>query len=341
MRSLKSMLTAGFLALALVVAGASGPARAQELKLATLAPDGSGWMEILREAAGEVAERTDEGVRVRFYPGGVMGDASTVLRRMRMGQLHGGAFTLGDLAPMAPEANLYGLPFLFRDADELATVREEFDRVIQDGLEAAGLVAPAISNGGFAYLFSRTPIPPAGEVDSDLRVWVQEGDRLSRRVLSAAGASPVPLAMSEVYTALQTGTVNAFASTTAGAIILQWHSRAKHLLDQPVLMTAGTVAIDQRALQRLSGEHREILMEVFGDAIRRLEERSVRENRDAREALAEQGIEFHRPDPEDARAWQRLAMDELDEMLASGDLEVPGLERLRERLGELRNDDGD
>lgn len=326
------------LLLVLAVAGTAvvPQAHAQQLKLATLAPDGSGWMEILREAADEVSERTDNRVRVRFYPGGVMGDAATVLRRMRMGQLHGGAFTLGDLAPVADHANLYGLPFLFRDETELAAVREEFDRVILAGLEDAGLVAPAISNGGFAYLFSRSPIPPAGQVHSDLRVWVQEGDRLSRRVLQAAGASPVPLAMSEVYTALQTGTINAFASTTAGAIILQWHSRAKHLLDQPVLMTAGTVAVDENAFRRLSEADREVFLQAFGKAIRELEERNQQENREALQALRDQGIRIHQPKPEDARAWQRLAMGELDRMLAAGELEVPGLDRLRERLETLR-----
>ena len=311
-------------------------AAAQTLKVATLAPDGSSWMETLREAGDEIAERTDGAVRLRFYPGGVMGDAATVLRRMRLGQLHGGAFTLGELASMAPSANLYSMPFQFRTAAELAAVRAEFDPFILERLEEAGIVAPALSFGGFAYLFSGRPVRSTDDVSAELRVWIPEGDRLSRNVLEEIGASAVPLSMAEVYTGLQTGTVNTFGSTMAGAIILQWHSRADYVLDLPLLATIGTMGFSERSLDRLDAAHREVLLEVLAEALARQERASAEENTDAREALAGQGIEFLRPDPEGASEWQRIADGVLDRMLAADRYALPGIERLRARLAELR-----
>lgn len=316
------------------------PAVAQELKLATLAPDGSSWMNSLRAAAAEVEKRSDGQVRIRYYPGGVMGDASTVMRRMRLGQLHGGAFTLGDLEGVARETNLYSVPFLFAGEAELQAVREEFDEIILEALERGGLVVPAIANGGFAYLFSRQPIPATNQVSADFRVWIPEGDRLSRRTLEAAGASAVPLKMAEVYTGLQTGTINTFASTPAGAIILQWHSRARYMLDLPVLLTAGTVALDRRAHQRLSTAHQALFTEVFGRVLGELEAVSREENIQARKALVSQGIEIVAPTPEQARAWQAISDRELDRLIASGQLEIPGLDRLRRRLAESRAENG-
>src|SRR5210317_243638 len=68
-------------------------ANAQTIKLATLAPEGSGWMTAMRAGAAEIKERTEGRVIFKFYGGGVQGNDNQVLRKMRIGQLHGGAFT--------------------------------------------------------------------------------------------------------------------------------------------------------------------------------------------------------------------------------------------------------
>ena len=104
-------------------------------------------------------------------------------------------------------------------------------------------------------------------------------------------------------------------------------------------MTAGVMAVDRKAFERISPEHRAVWLTVFGEALREQEAQTVNENSDAREALVEQGIEIVEPDRDDVREWQRISNQVLDEMLASGEFEVPGIERLRERLEEIRSQD--
>ena len=112
------LLVAGVLALA-----ASSTASARTLKIATIVPDGSSWLVEMRKAGDEIKERTEGRVKLKFYPGGVMGSDKTVLRKVRVGQLQGGAFTSGALANVYPDIELYSLPLLFRDYDEV-----DFDR---------------------------------------------------------------------------------------------------------------------------------------------------------------------------------------------------------------------
>lgn len=314
------------------------PAPAKELKLATIAPDGSGWMERMREAADRVETRTDGSVRIRFFPGGVMGDASAVLRRMRMGQLHGGAFTLGELASVAPEANLYSMPFVFRNLEEVRAVRRQFDPIIMEALAEGGMIVPGISLGGFAYLFSDRELPTADPdgIGSAFRIWVPAGDRLSQRTLEAAGATPVPLPLAEVYTALQTGAVNTFASTTSATIILQWHTRARMMLDMPLLMTAGTIGLDQRAVDGLDRGHREILLEELAGAIERIEQDNLADNAEALSALTGEGVRIASPEPDVVRHWHELAREIRRRAMAAGDVDLPHLDRLESRLEEMR-----
>jgi TRAP-type C4-dicarboxylate transport system substrate-binding protein len=315
-----------------------GVASAAEFKIATIAPDGSGWMDQMQATAERIESRTDGAVSLRFYPGGVMGDAQAVLRRMRIGQLHGGAFTLGELASVAPAANLYSMPFTFRDAEEIRAVRETFDPLILEALAEGGIIAPGISLGGFAYLFSDRALPTAdaSSMNSDYRVWVPDGDRLSQETLSEAGATPVPLPLAEVYTALQTGALNTFASTPSATIILQWHTRARVMLDMPLLMTAGTIGLDHRAVDRLSEAHREILLSELADTLRRIQDDNRADNEEARAALASQGIEILRPEEALVAHWHELARSIRREAMENGRVDLPYLDRLEDELERLR-----
>ena len=93
--------------------------QAVEIKVASVAPDGSSWMREMRAGADEIQQRTDGRVVIKFYPGGVMGNDSQVLRKVRVGQLQGGAFASGGLADRYAALNLYGIPLLFRSLDEV------------------------------------------------------------------------------------------------------------------------------------------------------------------------------------------------------------------------------
>lgn len=311
---------------------------AAELKLATIAPDGSSWMEHMRDTAERIEQRTDGAVRLHLFPGGVMGDAQAILRRMRLGQLHGAAFTLGELAPVAAVANLYSMPFVFRDVEEVRAVRETFDPLILEALAEGGIVAPGISLGGFAYLFSDRQLPTADPdaMNSGFRIWVPSGDNLSQRTLEETGATPVPLPLAEVYTALQTGAVNTFASTPSATIMLQWHTRAETMLDMPLLMTAGTIGLDARTVDRLSEEDRAILMEELGKTLERIEIDNFEDNAQAREALRSRGVSVLEPAESLVAFWHDLAHRIRRNAVEEGRFELPHLDRLESELERMR-----
>ena len=88
-------------------------AEALDQKIATIAPDGTTWMQEMRRGASEIAQRTEGRVIFKFYPGGTMGNDKNVLRKIRAGQLQGGAITGGGLAEVYPDNQIYNLPLIF------------------------------------------------------------------------------------------------------------------------------------------------------------------------------------------------------------------------------------
>lgn len=298
--------------------GAAAPAAApkQTLKIATLAPEGTSWMRELRKGAEEVAAATQGRVEIRFYPGGVMGNDKTVLRKIRAGQLQGGAFTGGSLDEVYRDTAIYGLPFLFRSYDEVDYVRERVDPLLKEGLARGGMVALGISEGGFAHVLSGSPVRKVEDLKGK-KMWIPEGDVVSQVTLEVAGISPVPLSLADVYTGLQTRLVDTVATTPAGAIAFQWHTRVKYLTDVPLMYLVGVVAVDERAMDRLRPEDRQALQERMGAALARLDVLNRQGNESAREALRQQGIAFVGPEsPEELTRWRGIAVEALERLRA-------------------------
>src|ERR1700750_1824441 len=129
-------------------------ANATTIKIATVAPDGTAWMRELRAAGESIKAKTADRVEIKFYPGGVMGDEPAVLRKMKIGQLQGGAFTGGEISAVVKDAQIYSLPFLFKTQDEVDKVRADIDPLLKKSFEQAGFEALGITSGGFAYLMS-------------------------------------------------------------------------------------------------------------------------------------------------------------------------------------------
>ena len=293
-------------------------AQGVRLKVATMAPDGTIWMKELQTAAEEIKQRTDGRVSFRFYPGGTMGTDSAVLRKIRIGQLHGGVVLAGSLADVDPDLEIYSLPLLFRSNGEVDYVRRRMDQVLVDGLAANGYVSFGLTETGFTYLMSAKPT----RTFEDLRgrkAWMMQDDPVSLAIVESAGLSPVPLPISDVLTGLQTGLIDTVAAPPVGAIALQWFTKAKYLTDLPITYVCGTTVISAKAFNRISGDDQEIVREVMGRAIKELDETSRSDNEEARQALAKQGVQFVDPTPETWAKWEEVAAEATARLVAQRD----------------------
>jgi TRAP-type C4-dicarboxylate transport system substrate-binding protein len=309
---------------------------ATTFKIASLAPDGTSWMKEMRAGAEEIKKRTGGRVEFRFYPGGIMGNDRSVLRKMRVGQLHGGALTGGGVAMIYPEAQVYTIPFIFRDYAEVDYARQLMDPVLLAGLKEKGYISFGISEGGFAYLMSNSPV---GGVDDlkGLKVWVPEGDEISRTAFEASGVSPISLPLTDVLTALQTGLIDTVASSAMGAIALQWHTRVKHLTYSPLMYLYGGMVVSAKQFEKLSAGDQRIVHEVMSGVFKRLDRLNRSDNQSAMAALQQQGIGFVTPDEIETQRWRAGLDSAMQQLLQQGLFDPAILEQLKGHLLEFRS----
>jgi TRAP-type C4-dicarboxylate transport system substrate-binding protein len=308
---------------------------ATTFKIASIAPDGTSWMTEMRKGAEEIKARTEGRVEFRFYPGGIMGNDKSVLRKIRVGQLHGGALTGGGLAEIYPEADVYSVPFLFRNYGEVDAVRAQIDPLLLEGVKEQGYISFGISEGGFAYLMSTSPIAGIDDLAGH-KVWVPEGDEISRAAFEASNVSPVSLPLTDVLTGLQTGLIDTVAGSAIGAIALQWHTRVKYLTDAPLAYLYGTMVLKRRAFEKLSEADQQVVSEVMSGVFKRLNAQNRKDDGSALEALRSQGIEFIQPNPEETERWRRSVDGAMNKLLEQGLFDAAILRRIEALLAERR-----
>jgi len=324
---------AGLLTLALL---ASPAAAATTLKISTIVPAGTAFMQEMRKAASTIEERTSGRVRLKLFPGGVMGSDQSVIRKMRIGQLHGAVITAAGLDAIHPATQVYSLPFTFRNHEELGYVRQRIDPVIRERVRESGFVLAGMAEGGFTFLYSKEPLRRLEDLSS-ARMWAPQGDQITTRMLEDAGAQVVTLPLSDVYTSLQTGMVDTVTVNPAGLIGLQWHTGVNYQLDAPLLMLMAMIVLDPGALDRLDEPDRDIVLEEIDRTFERLDGINREANRKAREALIEAGIEMIEPARAPGeRRWKARAEQTLRDLAAEGRFKDELYLRVKSLVAEYR-----
>jgi len=322
----------------LVLMGLFSAANAQTIKLATIAPEGSSWMDSMRGGAAEIEQRTDGRVKFKFYGGGVQGNDRQVLRKMRIGQLHGGAFTANGLIEVQHDSQLYALPMLFNNIEEVRFVRDRMDGQLRDRIEAAGYVNFGFAGGGFAQLMSSKPIANLKDLEGR-KVWIPDGDRFAFEASKALGISPVLMPLTDVMTGLQTELIDTIMTPPAAAIVLQWNTKVSYITQLPLSYIFAMIAIDKKYFDRIQPADQAIVREVMEKIYRGFDEQGNDDNKKALKALIDSGMTPVTPDEGQVPQWRKAVQASNRHLAEEGAIDVKLLDEVQCYLDAFRTGD--
>jgi TRAP-type C4-dicarboxylate transport system substrate-binding protein len=328
-------LTISKLAAVLCLTLAAPSIFAQTLKIATIAPEGSSWMIDMKSGARVIQESTEGRVKFKFYGGGVQGNDKQVQRKMRTGQLHGGAFTSGAMNKFQKDADLFSMPMLFDSIDEARFVRNEMDAEVRQRLEDAGYVNFGFAGAGFAYMMSNRPMATLSDMKGQ-KVWIPEGDPIGFAALRALGIAPVIMPITDVMTGLQTDLLDSVTVPPVGAVVFQWHTRLKYITELPIAYVYASLLIDKRVFSKVSAEDQLIVREVMEGIYRKFDQSGVTDNRDALQALLDEGLEMVLPDEAEVGEWRVIVNASHRKMAIDGTFDLALLDRMQELINDYR-----
>ncbi len=273
-------------------------AQKYKIKFATLAPDGSTWMNVMREFDQAIREQTNGELGFKIYPGGVAGDEKDVLRKIRLGQLHSAGFTGVGLGEVYSEVRIFDSPFLFQNYDEVDFIQQKFFDKFAKGFEENGFVLLGWADVGFVYVYTNSPVKTLDDMKS-VKIWMWEGDPVAEATFKSFGINPIPLSVIDVMTALQTGMVNGVYVSPLAIIALQWFTKVKYMMEVPLADAAGAVLISKKMFDKIPVQYQEILVTNAKKYFEKLMKLSRDDNARSIETLKQNGIKLTPSPPSD------------------------------------------
>ena len=260
MKTLIKIFVSFFITLSFVacVSEASAGQPKYLFKVASLAPEGSVWTKRFRDFANEVTEKSGGEIGFKIYAGGVMGDDRAMYRKMRVGQINGGGFTMTGIGDIVPDFRVMGIPFFFNSYEEVDEITQKLFPRFQKEFDKENMVLLAISEVGFIYTMSQKPITTLDELKKS-KAWAPEGDPISNALLESVGLTPIPLSIPDVLTSLQTGLINTAFNSFYGAIVMQWFTRTSYITDIPFVYAYGAFILDKKTFSKLPANYAQMM----------------------------------------------------------------------------------
>ncbi len=322
------MLTTRSLTLtALVVAATAGTAAAEnvEVRLATLAPEGSSWMKVLGKGAAEIDTKTEGRVKVKYYAGGVQGDERDAVRKMNLGQLDGVAVTSVGLAMIEESIRVLELPRMFQSIEELDYVADKMWPYFEKKFADKGYKLGDRGDVGWIYFMSKEQVSSVAELKQQ-KVWMWSDDGMVRAMYKALGVSGVPLGVPEVESSLTTGRINACYGSPLAAVALQWNSKIKYMTEMPMSFAIGATVLKKDVYSKVKAEDVELISKITRGMSKALRKQIRKDNIAAQKTMVRKGVKVTPANPQLLadfdKAAQKVWAELTGKMFSKAELEM-------------------
>lgn len=242
------------------------PAFAQDLRYAHVGAEGDIQTRYAAEAAEEIAAATDGAVTVQVFPASQLGGVSEMVGGVQMGSIQMGHHDFASLAQMVPDVSVFNAPFIYRDGAHALAATDPatspaLQQINEQLIEQGGVRIIGRIYRGARHISSnfevKSPDDLAGKpfraVPLDL--WVS--------MVRGFGATPTPVEVAELPTALMTGLVvgqeNPLTMITSNSL----HEVQSHVAMTGHMQSVLAVFINENVWQGLSEENRTQITQVL------------------------------------------------------------------------------
>jgi TRAP-type C4-dicarboxylate transport system substrate-binding protein len=272
----------------------------QILKFAVIVPR---TRELAAEAAKNnkrIGELTNGQVQVRIYWGGAAGGETDVVRKMRTGQIDGAPLGLDVLSQFVRECLVLQTPGLFRNYDQVDSVRKELTPRFEDESYKNGFKITVWGDVGRLRLFSKRQLRRVSDFKT-LRPWLYPESQMLKEFYKQIGATGIPLDIAEVYGGMQTGMIDTFWSTAVLAAALQWHTTASYISHRGLGFIQGALVIRRPAWEQMPETGRQAIMQIIKEQARENQLKLRKMDDKVYDRLLKRG--YTALDPVDAGEW--------------------------------------
>ncbi len=291
----------GLLVTVSLVAG-NAEAKKLKIKLATMAPDGSTWHELLKDLAQSWKEVSDGEIDLRIYAGGVAGDEPVMMKKLGINNYHAALVSSMGLGSIDRSSLVLTIPRMLRTDEELEKAMEILAPELDRRLEEKGYVVLGWTEAGWVHFFVPTPDASIDGVRKH-KLFSAAGDSKGLELWRAGGFNVVPLPAPELVTGLQTRLVNAFDVPPFYALLVQAFRHTDYMIKMKWAPLPGALIMNKKTWNKIPEELRPALMAEARKFAVRFREETRKMDVDAVKAMQKRGLTVIDLTPEQQNSW--------------------------------------
>ncbi|MBD0417041.1 TRAP transporter substrate-binding protein [Oryzicola mucosus] len=293
--------------------------REQTIRFASAGSEGSPLVIGQRKFAEIVKEKSGGKIDVKVFPAGMLGGDMQSVSSLQGGLLQMSALNAGLMASLAPDFALLDIPFLFENTNEADAVMDgEVGKIFKMELEAKNLMVLAYWELGFRNLTnSRRAVEKVDDIEG-LKIRVVQSP-IYLEMFQALGANAVPMPFPEVYTALETGTVDGQENPAASILTAKLNEVQKYLTLTRHTYNPMVLLYSKPAWDKLDADEQALLQEAATEAAAFQRQTSRDADAKAVEALAASGMTVSKLTPEEIARFREKTKPVAEKFSAAAD----------------------
>jgi TRAP-type C4-dicarboxylate transport system substrate-binding protein len=235
-------------------------AKGVSVKFGTVAPAGTPWAQTLEEIKAKVEKDSQGNISIKNFLGGQLGGELEILDGIRRGRIQGGGLTSAALGSVINEINVLEIPFIFDSYEEADFILDNYlVEPFRKLFEQKGLVFVSWAENGWRNIGLKTKSVKRPDDLSSVKVRSQES-QTHLAFWKRVNANPVPIAVPEVLSALQTGLVEGFDNTALFTLAAEWHTGIKFYTVTEHIYQPAAVVYSKKFWDGLKDGDKKILM---------------------------------------------------------------------------------
>ena len=291
-----------------LLAGAAAVSQPRDVSIAFVVPEEEILGQSMHVMKTYMERALPESFSVQIYGGSSLFQQAQQIPAMQRGNLDIGFVNMFDIAPNIPEASLLTAGYLIRDPDHhCAVLNSEYGQgIIAAMIEDMGIIPLSQLYIGYRTLVLRRAQDVTGPEDLADLTMREVNNEAFQFLAEALGARPTPIAFSELYLALQTGTVDAFAGFATAMKTTNFYEVTEQLVQTNHLISVDLLSVSKAFWDTLSEHEQQVVVEAAEAAsLFALRTRQRAEDNALDELVNELGMTVTTPDTEPFRAFMR------------------------------------
>ena len=272
------------------------------LKVGSLAPRNSPWDKTLHGIAEEWKAVSNGKIQLKIYPGGITGNESDTLRKLRVGALDGMVASTMGLNKISPDLFAISLPLVISNTGELEYVMNKIYPTFSSIMEDKGFVLVGWTNAGWMNVFSRDPVYYPSDLEHQ-KLGFTTGEVVLTKILKNMGFYIVPADTIDWLAGLQSGRTDALLLSPLIAAAYQIFPIADNMLDFPISPLLGAIVFSERSWKKIPKEYRQKFIDITKRKIVAMDEASRELDEKALKVMLDNGLTVNPVSEEQKNAW--------------------------------------